>query len=536
MTVSTEDQVPTAVAESRGIRVRFPIALKLILASVALVLLLSGGFIAEGVLATQRQYAQFAASQQATEIAALSTRGLSTARNLADGMVGALIDGDVARIGDMVAAVARGDGELVDATVARTNGRVIARAKEGRLGGQLPTGLLEALSALTGPRALTDLASDSLPEVISFGAPIETGSGVTMRREGYLVLDMSTARIAQVLREIEVERARAVASAIVQTVALGAAALLIGILLAVAQGLRFGRAIRHLAQVAVEVGRGNLKARATPTTFDEIGFLCARFNEMTGQVDNLMRESAEKAVLDREIERANAIQSLLVPPRGEYSAGGLTYAGFCEAATKMGGDWWHHYVLPDDRVMICIGDVTGHGIPSAMLTASAKACCDTYLFDHPVPDLARFMASLDHTIREAGKGELIMTFFAALFDLRESRVEFANAGHNFPMVFGQGPVSSLVARGGRLGDGTTFAPVSRPLASGDLVVFFTDGLLECTNPEGEEYGLRRMRRFIGKHAQGSPVEVLDRLLSDANSFYAGTPRIDDVTLVACRVG
>ena len=532
---ATADAVQPTTDKVGAVRVRFPIAMKLIAVTGALIMVLSAGFVIEGLLSTQRQYKQAADSRRDAEIASLTARGLATTRNLADGMYGALLDGDIARIADMVQSVARGDEELLDAVVVRTDGRIVARAKEGVLGEQLPPDRLAALTGLQGGRQLTAVSGAELPPMIAFGSPIEVSTGGNKRREGYLSLEMSTVRIARALKEIESERSRAVRNALIQTVGLGIGALLVGIFLAVLQGLSFGRAIGHLTHVASEVGRGNLQARATLKTADEIGVLCERFNDMTSRVQTLLKESVEKAAMDQELERANAIQGLLMPPRTEFKAQGLTYCGLCETASKMGGDWWHHYQLSPSKTLLCIGDVTGHGIPSAMLTGSAKACCDTVLFSNPEIELVKFMKALDHVIHEAGKGELVMTFFAAILDTQKMTIEFANAGHNFPMVWSGGKMRSLLARGGRLGDGTDFTSITQPLVRGDLLLFYTDGLVECTNPQLDEYGVRRFRRLVDKHQGETPMVLRQTITDDAEDFFAGQPHIDDVTLVVCRV-
>ncbi len=530
------DRTPAAPSASGApVKVRFPIAAKLIFATAALVLLLIGGFVGRSWWSTQRQYEQLAAVRTTAEIQALTARGFLTARNLADSMYSSLLVGDIDLVLDAVKSVTKGDSELIEVLVARRDGRIIARAKAGKLGESVPAALLKRLEALTQPTQLNELTQAKLPDLVAVGAPIEMRSEAVKRREGYIYLELSTKRIAQALKEIESERRRALRTALIQTVALGLAALFLGVLVAVFQGLRFGRAIRHLARVAAEVGQGNLKARAKPTTRDEIGVLSHRFNEMTERIESLLQESVQKAAIDKELERANAIQALLMPPRDVFKKAGLTYSGWSETATQMGGDWWHHYPLNEHRTLLCVGDVTGHGIPSAMLTASTKACCDTLLHGNPQVALSRFLRTLDHVIREAGKSELVMTFFAAIFDTKDMTVEFANAGHNFPILLRGGNLRALVARGGRLGDGSEFEAVKKPLHKGDLVVFLTDGIIECQNESGEEYGMRRLRHLLQNFGDDELLDLRERLLADAYNFYGRMPRRDDITLVMCRV-
>ena len=492
-------------------RVRFPIALKLILISGGLVLLLSMGFVILGLLSTQSQYLRFAAIRKAAEIGSLKSIGMTTARSLTDSMYAPLLNGDLDLIQDTVKSVASGQSGVVEAIVARPDGRKLAQATEGELGGMLPDDLLTRLKGVKGVAELDEMTTDTLPDKIGFGSRIELQTGATGRLLGYLYIAVSTKRIVEAMHEIEEERRDAVRKELKKTVFLGLGALLIGIVIAVLQGLRIGRSIGHLNEVAREVGEGNLEARAVPSSRDEIGVLCERFNDMTKRVGNLLRESMEKAALDKEIERANAIQSLLLPSLEEFKTAGLSYCGLCVSATQMGGDWWHHYPLDNNRVLLCVGDVTGHGIPSAMLTASAKACCDTFLLDNSEVDLSRFMRSLDHTIRQSGKGELVMTLFACVLDTRTMAVRFANAGHNFPLLLRNGKPQGLVATGGRLGDGGEYVPTEAKLQAGDLVVLYTDGLIECENKDGEEYGMRRFRRLLTQHQTEPLLSLRQRI-------------------------
>lgn len=510
--------------------VKFPIALKLILATVGLVAFIAIGFVTAGLIATQEEYAQAAERLKRQEMDALNARGLVISKTIANGLAPAILENDLSRAIDNIRQVGRGDPELVDALAVLPDWKILARTNEKLLGQPLAADIREHLAKLKGPKQLENLASLAGRAAIAFGSPIAVGN----RNVGYLFLELSTARVQKALAEIEKERAAAMSSSILRTLLIGGLALAIGVLIAVLQGLRFSGAIRNLTLVAEEVGEGNLQARAKRTTNDEIGVLCDRFNDMTGRIDTLLRESIEKAALDKELERANAIQSLLMPPRALLSSAGIQYCGICEPASQMGGDWWHHYPLDDDRVLLCVGDVTGHGISSAMLTASAKAGCDTLLRTPGDLKLSSFLSALDYVIREAGKGELVMTLFAVLFDRKTMTIEAANAGHNFPFLLKGNKAKTLVAQGGRLGDGAEFKTTSLPVEPGDLLVLYSDGIIECTNEESQEFGIRRFKKLLQQRADEEILSLRDNVLGEAYRFYGDQPRDDDVTLVLCR--
>src|SRR5207244_8208632 len=105
---------------------------------------------------------------------------------------------------------------------------------------------------------------------------------------------------------------------------------------------------------------------------DEIGILGENFNFMADQLVVLLQQTAEKARLEQELEVARTIQETLVPPNDPVSNGFFKFACYFQPASQSGGDWWTWHQLVGDKVLVVIGDVTGHGVPSAMITAAAK--------------------------------------------------------------------------------------------------------------------------------------------------------------------
>jgi sigma-B regulation protein RsbU (phosphoserine phosphatase) len=203
------------------------------------------------------------------------------------------------------------------------------------------------------------------------------------------------------------------------------------------------------------------------------------------------------------------------------------------------------YPLPGDRALVVIGDVTGHGVAAAMVTAAAKGACDAAVrLMGAELDLVTLMARLDGAVRKVGAGRLHLTCFAALVDAAHGQVSFANAGHVVPYLCRVGPtpeleLHALVARGNPLGAGA--APVTRTSARGvepgDLIVWYTDGLVESVDPEGKQFGDRRMQRLLKRldRAHLDPEAVHDAIAGAASAHRAGRPIPDDLTLVVARV-
>ena len=138
-----------------------------------------------------------------------------------------------------------------------------------------------------------------------------------------------------------------------------------GTLLSILQGLRISKPIKLLAWRADQIARGDLETRVEVSSTDEIGLLGENFNYMADRLLILMRETAEKATLEKELEVARTIQETLVPPPDLVVRPFINLAGYFMPASQCGGDWWTVHDLPDGRVLEVIGDVTGHGVPSA---------------------------------------------------------------------------------------------------------------------------------------------------------------------------
>lgn len=360
-------------------------------------------------------------------------------------------------------------------------------------------------------------------------------------RLGYIVLAYDLAPLAWYAIATERQRDEASKRAVLYTAAVGALFALIGTVLAILQGLSISRPIKQLAYRADQIARGDLQARVEITSTDEIGVLGKSFNYMADQIRVLLEQTTEKARIEQELEVAKAIQETLVPSREPVDRPIVKLAGYYLAAAQTGGDWWTYSELVDGKTLVVIGDVTGHGVPSAMITAAAKAACDVARHVDADVSVSRLLAIMNHAIHESARRRFVMTCFASVIDPVAHTITFANAGHNFPYLYrtadGKGEFGSLMIRGNRLGDD----PASRyeekvmPLHPGDVIVWYTDGIVECESASGEEYGERRFRATVKKVSALDAAEMRDAIVRDALAYYGDTPRKDDITMVVGRI-
>jgi serine phosphatase RsbU (regulator of sigma subunit) len=266
------------------------------------------------------------------------------------------------------------------------------------------------------------------------------------------------------------------------------------------------------------------------------------------QFVRIAAEVAARAEVTREVELAAAVQTAFVPRPEPITTPAAQVLGTWQPTSRCGGDWWGCYALPRDRSLVIIGDVTGSGVAAAMVTAAAKGACDVAVrLMGDDFELGTLLLHLDAAVRQVGAGRFHLTCFAAVVDPSRGEVHFANAGHVVPYVCrrsGEGDgasiaLTALVARGNPLGAGN--APVTRaatrPIEPGDIVVWYTDGLVEARGADGNQFGDRRLQRALRRldPARLDPTSVHAFLAAELAAHLGGLSPGDDMTLVVARI-
>ncbi len=284
--------------------------------------------------------------------------------------------------------------------------------------------------------------------------------------------------------------------------------------------------------------------RGTPLVFVERS--AERLAEALAHA-RMARRAAERATLAREVQLAATVQAELLPSKGPHVHGGLTVVGSWRPATRCAGDFWGVYPLGSDRVLVAVGDVTGHGVASAMVTAAAAGALEVCVRrGGPTLTLGEVMSALDTAVRRVGGGELAMTCGAAIIDTPAASITYVSCGHPMPYLCRRRagePASfelqALVARGNLLGTGVPAQPreVQRALAPGDLLVWYTDGVIEALDPAGKPFGDRRLQQLLRslEVARATPLAVHDLIQATLAAHRGGRPLDDDETIVTAQV-
>jgi serine phosphatase RsbU (regulator of sigma subunit) len=497
-------------------------------------------------------------SQQALRLEHLRAKVRADAGTMAASVGVALSGNDYSALQSLVLASVEADPGLLWGRILDPEGRVLADsdravAKLLRTGDHVryvrrPPGVslvFECPEGLVGCER-GQLAPEALLEAPPGAVSIEVTAPISLEGQalGQVQFGASTdplrADLLQARDDIRAELARSLERSLV----FGGLAVLLGSLIAVFQGLRITRPLVNLAHHADRISQGDFSARAPIETGDEIGRLSRHFNRMTERLEGVLADTALQAGLEKEMEVARAVQENLLPPEEVVRRGRLRFMGSFASASVCGGDFWTHADLAGDKVLIAVGDVTGHGVPSAMMTAAAKSCIDT--LRHVTRDdlsVTYLMEEMNKTLFTAGRRRFVMTFFASVIDPAARSITFSNAGHNFPYLLtpngSPGPprIGVLVTRGNRLGDvwDSRFQTKTVALRPGSVIVWYTDGLTEAEDASGEMFGERRLRRVLQAVAHQEPDRILDAVRADFEGFRGDAPLLDDLTLVVGKI-
>ncbi len=519
---------------------RFPIGLKLLAMAALLVAAVTTTF---GVLVSsllRDVYAERASRLESALVLEHEHASRAAAELLRSVMAEAIAGSEAGRIARHLKELASHETDLVRAAVADERGRVIARSD---------LGLFETLDrndriAVADTMQSRDGKSDSGERVRVVTAPIRDGSG---RLVGGLELTWSLAALDRSLSELHVEEARDTAASRRILFEVGGIALAVGVLAGVLMGITLGRPIRTLGRAARAISSGDLSVRVPVRRRDELGDLGRAMNEMAERLEVLIEDAKVSVAIERDLVLAREIQQSMLPGRGNHQRPGIELAGRVESAAQCGGDFWATCELTRQRTLILVADVTGHGIGSAMLTATARSCLDT-VWELTQGNFrpAYLLRILDQLLRHGVGAGFHMTCFVSILDPVERTISYANAGHNHPLLVrtledGTRRIGRLAARGNRLGDadGFTFTEKTVACAPGDILCWYTDGLVEALGVSGdgqtlEEFGTRRLgAALLG--SDGDADAVLDGVLDRFHRHRGVGPLDDDVTCVIGRL-
>jgi serine phosphatase RsbU (regulator of sigma subunit) len=316
-----------------------------------------------------------------------------------------------------------------------------------------------------------------------------------------------------------------------------ALAIILGAILVLVAMIGFGlaggitRSISLLRKGTYQISQGNLNARIYIKSRDELGQLAGSFNAMVADLSRMLVEIKDKERMEGELEAARAIQLKLLPQVPPEIAGYLV-AATSLPAKQVGGDYYDFLPEPAGRTSVAVGDVCGKGMPAALLMANLQASLHT--LSESGLTAQELITRLNRVLYANTDPQIFVTFFFGVLDPASGEFAFVNAGHNPPILCGNDRLEQLTAGGLPLGimADSTYSSGQIGLEPGEMVVLYSDGIVEAADAQEVEFGEARFIKLLQDHSQEDPQTIQQIVLREV-AEYCGTPQ-DDVTLVILK--
>ncbi|MGE5200409.1 MAG: PP2C family protein-serine/threonine phosphatase [Rhodospirillaceae bacterium] len=245
----------------------------------------------------------------------------------------------------------------------------------------------------------------------------------------------------------------------------------------------------------------------------------------------LHREMLEKHRIEQQLRIAKQVQLALLPAANPVLEG-YDIAGTNVPTWEIGGDYYDYLPQPDGRLGLVIADVSGKGVPAALIMATFRAALRAQrVKGAPFDAMA---GRLNRMLADSMDASRFVTAFYGLLDPRTGAIGYANCGHNPPLLLRAAGARELLASGGpALGmwPEASFAPGASSVGLGDVLVLYTDGVIEVMNRAGEMFGLERLEDVVRRRRGGASRDLVAAVL-DATRAFAGRPGYeDDFTLM-----
>lgn len=296
--------------------------------------------------------------------------------------------------------------------------------------------------------------------------------------------------------------------------------------------------IYHKSKLLAIVFVGDLEKIEDGEEVDSTRFIQALSNIILVAIENkkMARRELLQEAMRKELEIARQVQQYLFPkhlPALPHFAMEASYLPH----RNVGGDYYDCLLLDEDRYLVCIADVSGKGVPAAILMSNFQASLRTLV--RKADTLTEVVEELNIQVRQSSNGENFITFFVALIDLKQKSLEYINAGHNPPVVI------SSDGQLQKLEKGTTVLGMFEPLPfieaeklflESYLLFAYTDGVTETENESHDFYESERLEGFLIKESNGRDLKVLhQKLMAELEAFKGSVAYGDDITFLSCKV-
>jgi sigma-B regulation protein RsbU (phosphoserine phosphatase) len=325
---------------------------------------------------------------------------------------------------------------------------------------------------------------------------------------------------------------------------------LVSLVIGVSLSRTITSAVHELYLGTRRIKEGDFSHRIPVRGNDQLAELGASFNTMTENLERLIVVAKEKERLESELEIAREVQSQLFPKNVAADLKTLTLTGVCNPARVVSGDYYD-FMRFDSSVAFAIGDVAGKGISAALLMASIQSTMRMQVAagmpaidsndcnggaPHPL-STALMVSRLNKQLYANTSPEKYATFYFALYDEKTQTLTYTNAGHLQPILLRKGVPELLEVTGTVVGafPFSSYEEKNIQLASGDVLVAYTDGMIEPENEYGEMFGEQRLTDLLSKNVDRDSGEIIARVMEAVLQWSGDAAELsDDMTMLVAR--
>ena len=262
-----------------------------------------------------------------------------------------------------------------------------------------------------------------------------------------------------------------------------------------------------------------------------LGFIIRYFIKNNSK---LKKTQKEKDRIDNELHVASNIQMQMLPKQMPAERDDIDIYGFLLPAREVGGDLFDYFVR-DEKLFFCIGDVSGKGVPAAILMAVIHTWVRAISTHQSNP--ANIMRAINEAACEGNESNMFVTLFIGILDLPTGHFCYCNAGHDAPVILNEELATELPVKPNLpigVFDDFNYEMQETTLENGSMIFLYTDGVTEAMNKQRKQFGADRMMSSLNNSAGLAPRQLLEKMHSEVHSFVGGVEQSDDLTMLAIR--